>query len=207
MGSNPTSGTSLDIGLAGRLRPRGPSRIVGRVIMSDMDAAAWGFFGVVVGSLITLGAELIRARYAAMPDSRSSRRLAERDRFQRSTLVELQGALESFARTVLAIGEARDAEASAAGGWQPMSDATLTPDLREANRQANMAITSLSALVLDDEVRRLCQEVLASAAQIWLAQSPEEADRGVAATINAATTASRRCGDVFRESYLSTLDD
>jgi hypothetical protein len=175
--------------------------------MSGMDAAAWGFFGVVVGSLITLGAELIRARYAAMPDSRSSRRLAERDRFQRSTLVELQGALESFARTALAIGEARDAEASAAGGWQPMGSATLNPELTEANRQANMAIASLSALVLDDEVRRLCQEVLASAAQIWLAQSPEESDRGVAATINAATAATRRCGDVFRESYLSTLDE
>jgi hypothetical protein len=175
--------------------------------MSGVDAAAWGFFGVVVGSLITLGAELIRARYAAMPDSRSARRLAERDRFQRATLVELQGALESFARTALAIGEARDAEATAAGGWKPMGDATLTPELTEENRKANMAITSLSALVLDDEVRRLCQEVLASAAQIWLAQSPEEADRGVAATINAATTATRRCGDVFRESYLSTMDD
>ena len=175
--------------------------------MSGVDAAAWGFFGVIVGSLITLGAELIRARYAALPDSRSSRRQAERDRFQRSTLVELQGALESFARTVLAIGEARDAEASAAGGWKPFSDATLTPELTEANRQANMAITSLSALVLDDEVRRLCQEVLASAAQIWLAQSPEEADRGVAATINAATAATRRCGDVFRESYIAVIDD
>ena len=68
----------------------------------------------------------------------------------------------------------------------------------EANRKANMAIASLSALVLDDEVRRLCQEVLASAAQIWLAESPDEADRGVAATINAATAASTRCGDVFR---------
>ena len=52
-----------------------------------------------------------------------------------------------------------------------------------------------------------CQEVLASAAQIWVAQSPDEADRGVAATINAATTASRRCGDVYRESYLAVIDD
>jgi hypothetical protein len=175
--------------------------------MFDMDAAAWGFFGVVVGSLITLGAELIRARYAATPDSRSSRRLAERDRFQRATLVELQAALESFARTALAIGEARDAEASAAGAWQPMGERTLTPELTEANRKANMAVTSLSALVFDEEVRRLCQEVLASAAQIWLAQSAEDTDRGVAATINAATAASRRCGDVFRESYLPGFDD
>jgi hypothetical protein len=175
--------------------------------MSGMDAAAWGFFGVVVGSLITLGAELIRARYAASPDSRSSRRLVERDRFQRSTLVELQGALESFARTVLAIGEARDSEASAAGGWQPMGAGTLSPELTEENRRANMAITSLSGLVLDAEVRRLCQEALASAAQIWVAQSAEEADRGVAATINASTAASRQCGDVFRASYLSSIDD
>ena len=175
--------------------------------MSDMDAAFWLFIGVVVGSLITIGAALILSRNEASRDSRSSRRLAERDRFQRSTLVELQGALESYAQTALAIGEARHAEASAAGGWTPFGDATLTPDLMEANRKANMAIASLSALVLDDEVRRLCQEVLASAAQIWLAESPDEADRGVAATINAATAASTRCGDVFRETYLSGIDD
>jgi hypothetical protein len=175
--------------------------------MSDMDAAVWGFIGVVVGSLITLGAELIRARNEASPDSRSSRRLAERDRFQRATLVELQGALESFARAALAVGEARHAEASAAGGWRPFGDATLTRELTEASRKANMAVVSLSALVLDDEVRRLCQEALASAAQIWLAQSPDEADRGVAETINASTAASRRCGDVFRESYLPGIDD
>jgi hypothetical protein len=175
--------------------------------MSNVDAAVWGFIGVVVGSLITLGAELIRTRNESSPDSRTSRRLAERDRFQRSTLVELQGALESFAGAARAVGEARDAEASAAGAWRPFSDATLTPELTEANRKANMAIVSLSALVLDDEVRRLCQEVLASAAQIWLAQSAEEADLGVAATINAATAASRRCGDVFRESYLPGFDD
>ena len=162
-------GSRIDLGVSDLVVGRRASRVRhhGRV-----DAAAWGFFGVIVGSLITLGAELIRARYAANPDSRSSRRLAERDRFQRSTLVELQGALESFARTVLAIGEARDAEATAAGGWKPFTDATLTPELTEANRQANMAITSLSALVLDDEVRRLCQEVLASAAQIGLPSRP-----------------------------------
>jgi hypothetical protein len=175
--------------------------------MSDVDAAVWGFVGVVVGSLITLGAELIRARYEAGPDSRSTRRRAERDRFQRSTLVELQGALESFAATALAIGAARHAEASAAGGWRPFSETTLTPELTEANRKSNMAIASLSALVLDDEVRQLCREVLASSAQIWLAQSPDEADRGVAATINAATAAATRCGDVFRESYLPGFDD
>ena len=102
---------------------------------------------------------------------------------------------------------ARHAEASAAGGWRPFGDTTLTSELAEANREANMAITSLSALVLDDEVRQLCREVLASAAQIWLAQSPDEADRGVAATLNAATTASSRCGDAFRESYLPVIDD
>lgn len=175
--------------------------------MSSMDSAVWGFIGVVVGSLITLGAELIRARSETGPDSRSSRQRAERDRFQRSTLIELQAALESFAQTALAVGEARHAEASATGGWRPFGDATLTPELTEANRKANMAVTSLSALVLDDEVRRLCREVLASAAQIWLAQSPDEADRGVAATINAATAASQRCGDAFRETYPEGLDD
>ncbi len=175
--------------------------------MSDVDAAVWGFIGVVVGTLITLGAELLRARNDTGPDSRSSRRRAERDRFQRSTLVELQGALEAFSRAALAVGEARHAEASAAGAWTPLSDATLTPELTEDSRKANMAIESLSALVLDEEVRRLCREVLASAAQIWLAQSPEEADRGVAATINAAAAASRRCGDVFRESYPEGVED
>jgi hypothetical protein len=172
-----------------------------------MEGAIWGFVGVIVGSLITLGAELVRTRAEASPDSRSSRRRAERDRFQRSTLVELQAALESFAATVLAVGAARHAEASAAGEWRPFSEATLTPELTEANRKANMAVTSLSALVLDDEVRQLCREVLAGSAQIWLAQSPEEADLGVAVTINAATAASTRCGDVFRESYLPGFDD
>jgi hypothetical protein len=175
--------------------------------MLGMSEAFWVFIGVVVGSLITIAAALILSRNEGSRDSRSSRRLAERDRFQRSTLVELQGALESFARSVLAIGEARHAEASAAGTWRPFGDATLTPELLEANRRANMAIASQSALVLDDEVRRLCQEVLASAAQIWLAESPDEADRGVAATINAATAASARCGDVFRQSYLPGIDD
>ena len=110
--------------------------------------------------------------------------------FSGLTLVELQGALQSYARSALAIGEARHAEASAAGGGDRWDGPTLTPELWQANRKANMAIASLSALVLDDEVRRLCQEVLASAAQIWLAESPDEADRGVAATINAATAAS-----------------
>ena len=172
-----------------------------------MDAAVWGFIGVIVGVLITLGAEVILSRDEANPDSRSSRRQAERDQFQRSTLVKLQAALESFAGTALAIGAARHAEASAAGGWRPFGDHTLTPELTEANREANMAIASLSSLVLDDDVRQLCREVLASAAQIWLAQSPEEADRGVAETINAATSASMGCGDAFRESYVPVGDD
>ncbi len=176
-------------------------------MMSGVDAAVWGFIGVIVGILITLGAEVILGRDEASPDSRSSRRLAERDQFQRTTLVKLQGALESFAGTAFAIGAARHAEASAAGGWRPFSEATLAPELAEANREANMAITSLSALVLDDEVRQLCREVLASAAQIWLAESPDEADRGVAVTLNAATAASTRCGDAFRETYDPVIDD
>jgi hypothetical protein len=172
-----------------------------------MDSAVWGFIGVVVGTLITLGAEIVRARNETGPDSRSSRQRAERDRFQRSTLVELQGALHSYARTALAVGEARHAEAAAAGAWKPFGDATLTPELTESNREANMAVTSLSALVLDDEVRRLCREVLASAAQIWLAESPDEVNHGVAATINAAAAASQRCGDAFRETYPPGLHD
>jgi hypothetical protein len=171
-----------------------------------MEAAIWGFIGVVVGSLIALGAEIIRTRSEAGPDSRSSRQRAERDRFQRSTLVELQGALEDYSRGALAIGEARHAEASANGGWAAFSERTLTPQLTEANRRANLAITSLSSLVLDDEVRRLCREVLASAAQVWLAQSQDEADQGVAATINAAAAASQRCGDAFRETYPQFVD-
>ena len=102
-----------------------------------MDAAVWGFIGVIVGVLITLGAEVILSRDEANPDSRSSRRRAERDQFQRSTLVKLQAALESFAGTALAIGAARHAEASAAGEWRPFGDHTLTPELTEANREAN----------------------------------------------------------------------
>ena len=187
-------------------RSAGPAGDRG-VIMSGVDAAVWGFIGVIVGILITLGAEVILSRDEASPDSRSSRRRAERDLFQRTTLVKLQGALESFAGTAIANGAARHAEASAAGGWRPFSEATLTPELAEANREANMAIASLSALVLDDEVRQLCREVLASAAQIWLAESPDEADRGVAVTLNAATAASTRCGDAFRESYRPGIDD
>ena len=63
-----------------------------------MDAAVWGFIGVVVGGaiagLVSLGAEVIRTNREAMLDStrRQDDRQIERERFERATLIGMQDA-------------------------------------------------------------------------------------------------------------------
>ena len=67
-----------------------------------MDAAVWGFLGVVIGGLvtgaITIWAQVLRGRQEADLDSakRTDARRAGREGFQQSNLLELQVALDQW---------------------------------------------------------------------------------------------------------------
>jgi hypothetical protein len=111
-----------------------------------MDAAAWGFIGVVVGSLITavvtIGGELLRGRNDYLLDSkkRQSDLRIESDRIQRETLLELQDRLTEWI-------EGRPAWPGA-----KLSDEEME-DFAARSMVARRPLARLTQRVLDDELR------------------------------------------------------
>lgn len=62
-----------------------------------MDAAVWGFIGVIVGSVLTLVGQWLNNRHESSLDSAKRRddRRIERDRFERTALVDMQAAAQA----------------------------------------------------------------------------------------------------------------
>ncbi len=165
-----------------------------------MDAAVWGFVGVVVGGLITVGAEIIRARNLASIDSAKRRddRAIDRDRFQLAKLEELLQAIDALGRVTTRISLARRDASATAGRWLT-PDEYLDDELKEANREATLRTSSLASVVLDDEVRSLCKIASQSAVYVAAADTPEAAAAAYVEHITAVADASTRSGAVIRD--------
>ena len=171
-----------------------------------MDGAIWGFVGVVDGGLITVGAEIVRARNDASLDSAKRRddRAIERDRLQRTKLAKLQSALSELARVTVRISNARLSASAEAGRWVGVQDQYMTGELREANALVQVRVGALSSVVLDDEVRTLCSKATLASIYVADADTREAADAALVEHVTAVADASKRCGAVIRELLIAS---
>jgi len=171
-----------------------------------MDGAIWGFVGVVVGGLITVGAEIVRARNEASLDSDKRRddRAVERERLQRDTLVELLSALTELARVTVRISDARVSASAAAGRWVSIEDQYMTGEVREANAVVQLRVGALSSIVLDDEVRALCSKATLASIFVAQANTREAAEAALVEHVTTVADASKRCGAVIRELLIAS---
>jgi hypothetical protein len=144
-----------------------------------MDAAVWGFVGVVVGGLITglvtIRAESIRADKEASLDSakRQDDRRLSLDHFQRETLLELQEALHDAARATSRIFMAHIAAEKEQGQWVWIK---VGDDLSEFDRASRQRLQTLKTRVADDEVRATVDALVSSQLAMFNASNATAAD-------------------------------
>jgi len=115
-----------------------------------MDAAIWGFIGVLVGGAVAIAAEYMRGRAAASLDAAKRRddRQIGKDAFQRETLLALQEALVAFQRAVALVHIADMRTLKERGGL------FLLPEgLSDGVHQAGLRYMLLAQRVTDDALR------------------------------------------------------
>lgn len=117
-----------------------------------MEAAAWGFLGIIVGAFASVATTFVAARNgAALQRSAASLDRAEKQRsFQRDTLLELQDAIHDLMRLISRVFlEERDAF-WASGTW---GKTLLSDEVNEGQRLAHRRVVILIERVSDDALR------------------------------------------------------
>ena len=167
-----------------------------------MDAAVWGFVGVVIGAvitgLVTIVAERMRTDREASLDSakREHDRLVARDAFQRETLLKLQVKLADWlaAMSELYLAD-RDAVRST-GQVDVMPD-----ELSSRESVAGRELAYLAERVLDDELRGRLVALRDLSGEATRARTADDVEAAHAAITMAGTEAVAHTGRVLR-SYL-----
>jgi hypothetical protein len=149
-----------------------------------VDAAVWGFIGVVIGAgvtgLLALAAEHVRAGREERLDRlkhQDNRRL-DRDRFQQKTLIDLQEAIKELISLEVAIVTGQQRGSSL---------------LDEVNRNGALSwqVLTLGSLVSDQHVRETALTLSNTASRV----------RGKDAVSDAASNeVARLAGDLLRQS-------
>jgi hypothetical protein len=152
-----------------------------------MEGAVWGFIGVIVGSVVTGGWNLIAERMRTNREQRLDRyrrrdnRRIDRDRFQQKTLFDLQAAIQQI--TVIEVqivsGQYRGAalldavNRNGALAWQIMALGSLVADadlsattVKVAQAASGIRGKDAASDQASDEVARLAGEVLRRSGQL-----------------------------------------
>jgi hypothetical protein len=168
-----------------------------------MDAALWGFIGVVVGSIITgvvtIGGELLRGRNDYLLDSkkRQSDRRIESDRIQRETLLELQDRLTDWM-------ESRPGWAGTS--WKGTGEPTREmEEFVERSMVARRPLTRLTERLLDDELRETLHGLQDLSTEVVFAASASELQEAQRKALFAEMRAQGHVGRVLR-AYLQPRD-
>lgn len=125
-----------------------------------MDAATWGFVGVIVGGVITavatVGVQWLRGTQDSKLDSlkRDDDRKVESDRVQRATLLELQERLNEWMRGCAKIYMADRAALRATGQMHQ-----LPPAVSDEAFEAGRRLMYLTERVTDDDLRTALRAV------------------------------------------------
>lgn len=161
-----------------------------------MDAAVWGFVGVIIGGLITgyftNRAEQIRADKEAQLDGAKRRddRRIERDRFQRETLLALQEAITQLIAVQIEFHVRHEGGPSRS-------------DLPERYRAATAAVIALRSRIADDTIRTSVVDFLAAASAQTGAATADASNEGLDRSGDHARVVFDRSGDLIR----ATLDE
>ncbi len=172
--------------------------------MRGVDAAVWGFVGVVIGGLITglvsIRLEGIRADKAAALDSakRQDDRRLGRDNFQRETLLDLQDAANALQRALFLIHmhDVRTSKATGTWGGTPVGE-----EIAEAENQAHLKIATMRSRIADDEIRALCETLIKAAGTIISTTDEAEADHALHASMQTTTRIQELTGERIRGTF------
>jgi len=167
-----------------------------------MDAATWGFIGVVVGGVITgvvtIGVEALRLWQGNRADSgrRKDDRRIERERFQRETLVALQPAIHGYLEQVAgAYVQARDARP--VDPEAPRSSLPVHPPLRAAM----VPLVQYASRVDDDELRQMVDVFMGLCDSVLTAGSQRAADDAADKATSMAAVMTFKAGDLIRATF------
>ncbi len=152
-------------------------------VVLALVAAVFGFIGVVIGGIVTgystVRAERVRAENAAAIDNAKRRddRALGRDNFQRETLLALQDVASELVTLATQVNRVDETSFAKTGKWPSgRTRAEITPD----HLDARLSLRKLQSRVVDDEVRRLVDSMLATDAAVSAATDPEAARRSLA---------------------------
>ena len=170
-----------------------------------MDAAVWGFIGVVVGGIVTglatIGVEWVRSNHESTldRDKRVDNRRLALEEFQRNTLVELQRALLDQARAEAEFFMHRlRATKEGAGHWSAIR---IPDELDERNRALNQTVSTLTTRVVDDEVRQMVEALSRGYFAGLTAASSDEAERAFNGTTQLLKDIQDRTGELIRATF------
>jgi hypothetical protein len=169
-----------------------------------MDAAVWGFVGVVVGGVITgfvsVAAEWIRSSKEAALDGakRQDDRRLSLDHFQRETLLELQDAVNDMARGSALILVEQVRQAGERSRWEhtPVSE-----DLAEFERGARQRVATLQTRVLDGQVRGLVSNFISAERRMLFAETQSAASRESEEVAEVVGSILDRTGELIRATF------
>jgi hypothetical protein len=159
-----------------------------------VDAALWGFIGVVVGGIITgfisIRLETIRASKEAALDSakRADDRRLGRDAFTRETLLALQDTLGVVTGQLV---EYR----TRLGGFPP------APDLVSRYQAASFRLFLLRSRVEDQDVRTATIAFMEQCGIVTDTKSEATADEALGYAAEAARDATERAGRLIRGTF------
>ena len=162
-----------------------------------MDGAIWGLIGVIVGGLLTLGVEIIRANKETSLDSakrRDSRQLG-RDQFQRETLLELQSAINELMAAMHALPTSSKG-AVARPGTEPSV---------EFGRTA-LRVQALGSRVDDEMVRMATEKLVVLGARIVEPEAWLGADAALDRAGDIAAATLSRSGELIRATFVDPSD-
>lgn len=165
-----------------------------------MDAAAFGFIGVLLGGLITgivaIALEYMRGEHESSLDSarRADDRRLERERFERGTLVDVQDALNDLGKLLT--------EYLLVATGQPAA-----ADLPLRYKESLSHINKLVSRVADEELRVSAHGVLAKAAVVTAAKDEESVGTALQQYGTASGAFLRRSGELIRSTFRADAPD
>jgi hypothetical protein len=171
-----------------------------------VNAAAWGFLGLVIGAFVagwyTIRAERLRAERVAELDKeqRLDNRRLDRDQFQRKTLLALQEAANDLSRatTLVHLHDVDAFESTKKWRHAVVAEGVAAAAALDARR----AVSTLKSNVADKRVRDLAAQLLEAAGTV-----ASSTDREVAVTAEAKTTEllsqlMERSGDSVQKTFV-----
>jgi hypothetical protein len=125
-------------------------------------------------------------------------RTQRRDDFQRETLLPLQEALQDLGRATMVLHIEDSQKYRETGDW---GRSQLSPEWNETNPQAQGGVQVLKVRVLDDDLRRLIQEMTEASTNVLLVKSEAEAELHMREMTLQNVDVQERLGELLRNLY------